>query len=73
LSKFHLLRYFKNAFQITPYQFAIQCRLESSLELLKIQSLSIEEVALKVGFADAAAFSKAFKQSFGASPSLCRK
>jgi AraC-like DNA-binding protein len=73
LSKFHLLRYFKNAFQITPYQFVIQCRLESSLELLKNHSLSLSEVALKVGFADAAAFSKAFKQSFEVSPSLCRK
>lgn len=73
LSKFHLLRYFKNAFQITPHQFVIQCRLESSLELLKLHSLSLAEVALQVGFTDAAAFSKAFKQSFGISPSLCRK
>jgi AraC family transcriptional regulator len=73
LSKFHLLRYFKNAFRITPHQFVIQCRLESSLELLKIPSHSLSEIALKVGFTDAAAFSKALKQSFGVSPSLCRQ
>jgi transcriptional regulator GlxA family with amidase domain len=47
--------------------------LESSLELLKNHSLSLSEVALKVGFADAAAFSKAFKQSFEVAPGLTRK
>jgi AraC family transcriptional regulator len=73
LSKFHLLRYFKNAYQITPHQFVIQCRLEKAIGLLKNQSLSISEVAIKSGFADAAAFGKAFKQRYGVSPGLSRK
>jgi AraC family transcriptional regulator len=71
--KFHLLRYFKKAFQVKPHQFVIQCRLEKAIGLLKNQSLSISEVAIKSGFADAAAFSKAFKQRYGVSPGVSRK
>ena len=68
LSKFHLLRYFKEAFQITPHQYLIHCRLEKALELVKHNSLSITDIAKKVGFADAPIFSKAFKKKYGYSP-----
>jgi AraC family transcriptional regulator len=69
LSKFHLLRYFKDAFNVTPHQYLMHCRLEKSLELVKYTSLSIAEIAKKTGFADAPVFSKAFKKKYGFSPS----
>lgn len=68
LSKFHLLRYFKEAFYITPHQYLMQCRLEKASEFLKDKSLSINDIAKKVGFADAPVFSKAFKKKYGYSP-----
>lgn len=70
LSKFHLLRYFKEAFGVTPHQYIIHCRLEKAVEMIVNQRLSIGEIATKVGFADTPTFSKAFKKKYGYNPSM---
>jgi len=70
LSKFHLLRYFKEAFGITPHQYVIHCRLEKAVDLIVNQRFSIGEIATKVGFADSPTFSKAFKKKYGYNPSM---
>lgn len=68
LSKFHLLRYFHQAFGITPHQYLIQYRLEKSKELLQASGLSVKSIAQKVGFANTPSYSKAFKKKYGFSP-----
>jgi transcriptional regulator GlxA family with amidase domain len=41
--------------------------------LIGDESLALSEVAARTGFADAAAFGKAFRRWFGAAPSVVRK
>lgn len=67
LSKFQLLRLFKQAFNLTPHQYLIQLRLQKAKALLKTHP--INEVSQLTGFADSSAFGKAFKLNFGLTPS----
>ncbi|MFM9056324.1 MAG: helix-turn-helix transcriptional regulator [Bacteroidota bacterium] len=72
ISKYHFIRLFKSTFGISPYQYQKQLRLEHArLELLK--GMPVSHAALHFGFADAAAFSKAFKQAFGMGPATLQK
>ncbi len=51
----------------------LEFRLQAALKLLEEGFLRISEVAYKVGFENAAHFSRAFKQRFGLCPSEIRK
>lgn len=67
LSKYHLLRTYKQVFGITPYQQVLQLRLQKAKELV-LQDYSLEEVAFQLGFSDRRSFTKAFKKEFLVSP-----
>jgi AraC-like DNA-binding protein len=67
LSEYHFLRLFKTVFNITPYQYILQKRLDYAKRLLQ-QRYPIQEIALLTSFADSAAFSKAFKAAYGCTP-----
>lgn len=71
ISKFHFIRVFKKTFGLSPYQYQKQQRLVKAKFELQ-QGQSIFDTSVKFGFADAAAFSKAFKQSFGETPGMVR-
>jgi AraC family transcriptional regulator len=62
LSKFHFLRLFKLAFQVSPYQYLQNLRLEKAKNLLKHSSLAVHEVALQLGFENSSSFSRLFFQ-----------
>lgn len=72
LSKYHLLRTYKQVFGITPYQQVLQLRLQKAKELV-YQDYSLEEVAYQLGFSDRRSFTKAFKKEFLISPTGFRK
>jgi AraC-like DNA-binding protein len=72
MSKFHLLRQFKQVFGLPPHQYLLQKRLHWAKSQLS-GSQALSELALEAGFADLAAFSKAFKKQFGESPSQLRQ
>lgn len=72
LSKFHLLRTYKEVFGVTPYRQALNLRLEKALELIR-RDLSLEEVAFQLGFSDRRAFAKAFRKHYGIAPSAYRE
>lgn len=72
MSKFHLLRQFKQVFGLPPHQYLLQKRLHWAKSQLS-GSQALSELALEAGFADLAAFSKAFKKQFGESPSNLRQ
>lgn len=72
LSKYHLLRTYKQVFGITPYQQVLQLRLQKAKELV-FQDYSLEEVAYQLGFSDRRSFTKAFKKEFLISPTGFRK
>jgi AraC-like DNA-binding protein len=69
LSKFHLLRIFKNKTGLTPYAYQMQLRLNEARRLI-FQNKSLTEIAYELGFADQAHFTNTFKKhANGANPS----
>lgn len=70
LSKYHLLRSYKQTFSITPYQLVLQLRLQASAKMIiQQQQTSLEEIATNTGFSDRRSFTKAFKKAYGCPPS----
>ncbi len=68
MSKYDFIRRFKSTFLVTPFQYILKKRLLHAKGLL-VQGEKIAKVAVITGFADTAAFSKAFKNQFGCAPS----
>ncbi len=68
MSKFAFIRLFKTTFGVSPYQYILQRRLLFSKSKLEA-GCAVADVAELSGFADQAAFSKAFKKYFNVPPS----
>ncbi|MCG3767059.1 AraC family transcriptional regulator [Vibrio cincinnatiensis] len=68
LSPTQFQRHFKAQMGITPYAWFSRLRLEQAMKLLQ-RGMCGTEVALQVGFYDQAHFTKAFKLTYGVSPS----
>jgi AraC-like DNA-binding protein len=68
----HISRLFNNEGQVGFNEFLVACRMQRTLQLLKNQKLSIDEVALAGGFADTSYFCKVFKRNIGLTPSEYR-
>ena len=66
---FHLIRLFQKHLGLTPYAYLTQVRIAKSRRLLKLGEPAAQ-VALDVGFADQAHFTKRFKQLTGTTPAL---
>lgn len=64
-----LLRHFKDDVGVTPYTYIKNRRLEEALRLLKTGQHPVGDVALLVGYESFGAFSEAFKERYGDSPS----
>ena len=67
LSEFRFYKLFKECFGISPYQYLVNKRIASSLQLRKT-GLNWSEIALMLNFTDLAAFSNAFKKVNGVPP-----
>ncbi len=70
---YHINRIMRNATGITVHKYLINYRISMSKGLLINTDLSIEQIAMKVGFDSAAYYSLSFKKLMGCSPSLYRK
>jgi len=68
LSKYHFTRLFHKSINVTPIQYLTNSRINKSIELLKNDKLSIEDIALNVGFSNGNYFGKVFRASLGISP-----
>jgi AraC family transcriptional regulator len=68
LSVTHLLRTFKQAFNLTPHQFLMQIRLRRARLLLKNTKYSISEVVGLVGFECPSSFIRLFKTNYNITP-----
>ncbi len=74
LSPFYISKIFKAETGDTPIHFLIEIRMEKAKELLTNEpSLSVQEIAARVGYDDAYHFSKLFKKKFGAAPTAVRR
>lgn len=69
ISRMHLYRKFKQAYNDTPNNYLRKYRLKKALELIHQNNFSYSEIAYKVGFTSPAYFTKCFKEEFGHTPS----
>jgi len=73
LSSFHFHRSFRAVFRETPHSYVTRRRLERAAAVLQRSDRAVIDVALEVGFENAAHFSRAFKRRFGCSPQGYRR
>jgi AraC family transcriptional regulator len=73
LSPYHFLRTFKESFGVTPHRYHTQQRIERAKELLADHSLSLLQIAIELGFAEASSFSLAFHKITRQPPSAYRR
>jgi len=66
-------RRFKRATGGSPRNYLLQVRMEAAKELLRTTSLSIAEVAYKVGYSDLSYFSRIFQRSESCMPHIFRE
>lgn len=65
-------RLFLRHFQVSPSRYYIRIRLERAQSLLGNSPLPVRDIAVRVGFADASAFTRAYRRHFGRLPSSSR-
>lgn len=63
---------FKKVTGKSPQEYLIQCRMDRSRQLLLETDLSIQEIAISVGYDDRLTFSRIFKKNYGESPARFR-
>ncbi|HEY0899734.1 MAG TPA: helix-turn-helix transcriptional regulator [Sphingobacteriaceae bacterium] len=68
LSKNHLLRSFRQAYNISPYQFLIRVRLERARDLLETGDYQVKDIAATVGFDCTSSFISFFKKTYSHTP-----
>lgn len=68
LSKNHLLRSFRQAYNISPYQFLIRVRLERARYLLEAGDHQVKDIAAIVGFDCTSSFISFFKKVYHHTP-----
>ncbi|MEA3336261.1 MAG: ATP-binding protein [Chloroflexota bacterium] len=68
----YLSRVFRKELGLTPWQYLTRCRISSARHLLCTSSLTITEIANRVGYNDAAYFSRVFRRETGQAPRAFR-
>jgi AraC-like DNA-binding protein len=67
LSRFHLLRAFKQRYGLPPHAYQVRVRIAKALRLLR-KRLPAAQVAVECGFTDQSHFTRHFKQVMGVTP-----
>lgn len=73
INRSYLSSIFKRKMHMSPQEFLINMRLEKAAQMLRETQDQIGSIAATVGYTDALAFSKAFKQKYSESPSDFRR
>jgi len=73
LSRRQLQRLFKRYLSCTPSSYYLKIRLQQARQLLRQTSNSIVEISVSTGFISSSHFSKAYRETYGHSPSTERQ
>jgi len=73
LNRNSLTEGFSSSYGLSPHQYLIKQRMERALSLIEADHISLAEIAASCGYANYPAFSRAFSEYFGMSPSQRRK
>jgi AraC family transcriptional regulator len=73
LSKYHLIRLFREQMGSTPSHYLSEVRLERAVWLLNQTQRDVTSIAFEVGFGSLSAFERAFKRKYGVSANEYRK
>jgi AraC family transcriptional regulator len=73
MSRFQLLRYFRDCFGAPPATYHRQLRLRLAREAVERSGLSWADAAHRFGFSDGSSLSHAFRRTFGEAPVRSRK
>jgi AraC-like DNA-binding protein len=73
LSVSHFTRAFRKSFGIPPYRWLLERRIERAKALLASSDLPIVDIAIRCGFSDQTAFTRAFGRIVGDSPGRWRR
>ncbi len=73
LSVTHFTRAFRISFGVSPYRWLLERRIDRAKALLVSSALPIADIALRSGFSDQTAFTRAFGRIVGDSPARWRR
>ena len=73
ISKYYLIKVFKQYYLETPYQFLTSCRLEKAKYLIENSDIKIGQIVLLLGFENMSSFSRLFKSKYGKNPTTFRR
>ena len=73
MSKYHFAKAFRHAMGITPHRYLMALRMSKARELLSDGTLSIQEVAFRVGYTDRSHFTTEFLRVSGVTPARYRQ
>lgn len=73
ISRSYLMRIFKKKMHLSPKEYLLNYRLSEASKLLRSTTLSVQEIAEKVGYTNPFSFSQSFKNMFGSSPQHYRE
>ncbi len=64
---------FRKVFGVTPGDYIRIARLQKAALLLRMNQLSVAQIAIEVGFTNGAYFTKCFRQQYGITPTEYQK
>jgi AraC family transcriptional regulator len=73
LSVSHFTRAFRKSFGMSPYRWLLERRIDRAKTLLVDSNLPIIDIAIRCGFSDQTAFTRAFGRIVGDSPGRWRR
>ena len=68
----YIIRIFRDTYGVTPHKYLVKIRLEHARWLLENTDKNAEDIALGVGYSDFSALFRAFRSTYGTSPSAIR-
>lgn len=72
-SRYYFLKQFQNELHMTPIQYLTKVRVQKAADLLLATTYSVNEIAVKVGYANANYFNKVFRKAVGMSAGKFRR